>query len=222
MGRQYRNTKENIFGEAVKLFSEQGYNATTMRQIASATGVNEATIYIYFDNKEALMDEILQVFRAIPKRYIPSRTKIDAFLEEEPPRQLLSRFIPYCRVEDANFLTRAYRIVYAEQLINPKASALVQDHLVGEVAENLVYTLDKLVERGELPGLESPKYSTAWSCKQFSTIWANNMFTKLCLNGFPDSCERVTDENGIVFMCMYLIEMAIDGKDAELHSAYIA
>jgi len=90
MGRQYRNTKENIFGEAVKLFSEQGYNATAIRQIASAAGVNEATIYIYFESKKALMDEILQVFRAIPKRYIPSRTKIDAFLEEEPPRQLLS------------------------------------------------------------------------------------------------------------------------------------
>ena len=40
------------------------------------------------------------------------------------------------------------------------------------------------------------------------------MFTKLCQDGFPDACERVTDENGIVFMCMYLIEMAIDGKDA--------
>ena len=65
MGRQYRNTKENIFGETVKLFSEQGYNATTMRQIASAAGVNEATIYIYFDNKEALMDEIL-LFSILP------------------------------------------------------------------------------------------------------------------------------------------------------------
>ena len=48
--------------ESVKLFSERGYNATAIRQIASAAGVNEATIYIYFDNKEALMDEILQVF----------------------------------------------------------------------------------------------------------------------------------------------------------------
>ncbi len=53
------NNKKIIFREAARLFSEQGYERTSMRSIAEAAGVSKPAIYYYFPNKDALFEELL-------------------------------------------------------------------------------------------------------------------------------------------------------------------
>ena len=48
-------TKRKLIDCAVTLFTEQGYDTTTMKQIAKAGGVGDATIYKYFANKELIL-----------------------------------------------------------------------------------------------------------------------------------------------------------------------
>ncbi|KWV58705.1 hypothetical protein AS156_34405 [Bradyrhizobium macuxiense] len=48
-----------ILHSAAKLFREQGFSATTLRQIAAAARIEAGSIYYYFDSKEAILDEIL-------------------------------------------------------------------------------------------------------------------------------------------------------------------
>ena len=54
--------REQILEEAVKLFSRNGFDRTTVREIARAAGINEATIYKHFETKEALFDAIIEGF----------------------------------------------------------------------------------------------------------------------------------------------------------------
>ena len=49
---------DQIFKEALKLFSKKGYHRTTMRQIAKATGINLSYLYKYISSK----DDILYLF----------------------------------------------------------------------------------------------------------------------------------------------------------------
>jgi AcrR family transcriptional regulator len=51
--------------EATRLFREQGYEATTVRDIARAAGVGERTFFRYFPSKESLI--LQQVRDLIPK-----------------------------------------------------------------------------------------------------------------------------------------------------------
>ncbi|WP_127588190.1 TetR/AcrR family transcriptional regulator [Paenibacillus koleovorans] len=51
-------TKKNIVDAAEKLFSEHGYEAVTMREIAKEAGCSHTTIYIYFKDKEALLHQL--------------------------------------------------------------------------------------------------------------------------------------------------------------------
>ncbi len=44
---------------ALRLFTEQGYEATTLRQIADELGINKASLYYYFDGKEAIVQSLL-------------------------------------------------------------------------------------------------------------------------------------------------------------------
>ena len=44
---------------ALRLFTEQGYEATSLRQIAAELGINKASLYYYFDGKEAIVQSLL-------------------------------------------------------------------------------------------------------------------------------------------------------------------
>lgn len=48
-------TKQDIVNAAGKLFSERGFDVVTMREIAQEAGCSHTTIYIYFENKLALL-----------------------------------------------------------------------------------------------------------------------------------------------------------------------
>ncbi|MFD2132152.1 TetR/AcrR family transcriptional regulator [Pseudogracilibacillus auburnensis] len=48
-------TKQDIVNAAGKLFSKRGFDVVTMREIAQEAGCSHTTIYIYFENKLALL-----------------------------------------------------------------------------------------------------------------------------------------------------------------------
>ena len=50
-------TKAHIVQTAIRLFREQGYEATTMRAIASAAGVSVGNAYYYFPSKQHLVQD---------------------------------------------------------------------------------------------------------------------------------------------------------------------
>ncbi|HVV08248.1 TetR/AcrR family transcriptional regulator [Amycolatopsis sp.] len=53
-------TRGSILEEATRLFGEQGYTGTTMRDIASAVGVLPGSLYTHIDGKETLLMEIVE------------------------------------------------------------------------------------------------------------------------------------------------------------------
>jgi AcrR family transcriptional regulator len=74
-----RATREAVLTAARALFASKGYEATSMREIAEASGVPERTLYRHFDGKESLLDDETQrwidvvagAIRARPPREAP-------------------------------------------------------------------------------------------------------------------------------------------------------
>ncbi|MFH2009818.1 MAG: TetR/AcrR family transcriptional regulator [bacterium] len=52
-------TRERILRVADELFGTVGFESTTTREIVARSGVNKATMYYYFDGKEALLESLL-------------------------------------------------------------------------------------------------------------------------------------------------------------------
>jgi len=83
------DTKYIIFYEAAKLFTEKGYYAVSMREIAEKSNVTKPTIYYYFGSKEDLyksliklgMDEGFDSFKKIAEMDIPVKKKLVKFLK---------------------------------------------------------------------------------------------------------------------------------------------
>jgi len=51
-------TRKSITEAASRLFGNKGYESVTMREIAKEAGCSHTTIYIYFKDKEALLQEL--------------------------------------------------------------------------------------------------------------------------------------------------------------------
>ncbi len=57
---EYRSVREKVLAAAVELFAAYGYHAATMRDIARIAGIQAASIYYHYANKQALLIEIME------------------------------------------------------------------------------------------------------------------------------------------------------------------
>src|SRR6266487_2851413 len=57
---EYRSVREKVLAAAVELFAAFGYHAATMRDIARIAGIQAASIYYHYANKQALLIEIME------------------------------------------------------------------------------------------------------------------------------------------------------------------
>jgi AcrR family transcriptional regulator len=56
--RSGTETRALVQETALRLFTEQGYEATSLRQIADEVGINKASLYYYFDSKQAILEAV--------------------------------------------------------------------------------------------------------------------------------------------------------------------
>jgi TetR/AcrR family fatty acid metabolism transcriptional regulator len=70
--------RERILGAAIRVFASRGFHATRVSDVASAAGVADGTIYLYFKSKDALL---VSLFESHVERLL-------AFLEKELPRSV--------------------------------------------------------------------------------------------------------------------------------------
>ncbi len=61
MQPESRSMRESILAAAVQLFAEYGYHAAPLRNVARIAGIQAASIYHHFPNKQALLVEIMEV-----------------------------------------------------------------------------------------------------------------------------------------------------------------
>jgi AcrR family transcriptional regulator len=54
--------REEILEAASKLFSRQGYHATSISGVIEASGISRGTFYLYFDGKQALFLDLIERF----------------------------------------------------------------------------------------------------------------------------------------------------------------
>ena len=55
-------TKQKILDEALTLFSEKGYRAVCVGDIADAVGIKAPSLYKHYKNKQAIFDSCVEVF----------------------------------------------------------------------------------------------------------------------------------------------------------------
>ena len=78
------NTKQEILEASLELFSVQGFEATSVSQIADAVGIRKASLYSHFENKQAILDALVKdVLDQYAQRSIFAKADWDQYEDAE-------------------------------------------------------------------------------------------------------------------------------------------
>lgn len=82
--------RQRILDEAAQLFVDQGYAATTMRQIATAAGIKAGSVYYHYASKDELFDDVLARGIDVMEAAFADAARHGA---EDPPRSRLRHHV---------------------------------------------------------------------------------------------------------------------------------
>lgn len=118
VGRKPKSTVDEIIVVAWDLFERNGFDSTTMADIATAAGISRRTLFNYFPSKEALLYPAVDVYMNEFTNVLVSRPDDEplfASLEfslmscHDKQRELAERFNPGPRVQQARLSDAAIR-----------------------------------------------------------------------------------------------------------------
>lgn len=76
--REKKQRRESMINAAEELFYKKGYDSVSMKDIADQVEINRATIYLYFENKEALCFAVIlkgmRILNAMIKKNVKRTT----------------------------------------------------------------------------------------------------------------------------------------------------
>ncbi|HEY9052399.1 MAG TPA: TetR/AcrR family transcriptional regulator [Gammaproteobacteria bacterium] len=80
---------EEILDAALELFTEKGYAATRMDDVAKQAGISKGTLYLYFNNKEAIFHSVVQEMITPKLKQVEDMVKLHKGTAEDLLRQLI-------------------------------------------------------------------------------------------------------------------------------------
>ena len=107
-----KTSKDKILTVALELFAQNGYQGTSIAQIAKKAKISKGLMYNYFKNKEKLLEEIIQEgFNSLADLEYEAKRGVD-------PKEQLEEFID--AVLDNLYSNFTYWQLYLALLVHPE------------------------------------------------------------------------------------------------------
>ena len=172
------NTKQEILEASLELFSVQGFEATSISQIASAVGIRKASLYSHFENKQAILDALVKdVLEQYVEHSIFAKADWDQYddTEDKPAltpdaaAQMILGQVRYI-LHDPH-ISRARKMLAIEQFQNPKLAKLQTKQNYSDVMRYFTGLVKYLIRHDVLTE-DDPEIMAAQLCLPIST-WIN-------------------------------------------------
>ena len=129
-------TIQNILSAAEELFSEKGFNGTSVNMIAEKAGVNKALIYYHFKDKDDIVNSLFENIIKESDEYINRFTDKEASIQDAIK-------------EEIAFMQRKKKIL----------AVMLMESLKADDRSYYFFQCAEKVIQGEMDGEEDPKNS---------------------------------------------------------------
>lgn len=143
-------TKERIFDCALSLFSENGFDGVSIRDIARAVGINESSIYNHYDGKKAIIDDVCKRFAATLAVSRPPLSEIEKWLEYMQPREIFKTLISAYGRQINPQIGQMAKTIFSEQFHNELAKEIFMNELIKNSNYYYAEVLDLLEKRDKI------------------------------------------------------------------------
>lgn len=153
--RRKEERPQEIVQAAFEEFSESGFSATRLDDVARRAGVAKGTIYLYFESKEELFkavveNKVVAVFESIREEIAPGTGSVEAHMR---------RFLPALahRIVDSE-IGAILSLIVAEGHRFPDLAQFYYERVIRVGLDNVSDTLRRGVEAGEFRDAEVRKF----------------------------------------------------------------
>ena len=150
-----KNTKEQIWKEALNLFSKYGYEGVSVKEIAKAVGIKDSSIYNHYKSKQEIFDTILkQVSERMEKASSTYTFPISTNTVENYKNVSLQDLSSMCfdlfnYYLNDNLASKFRKMLIIEQYSNNKASKLFNEIFIDDVLKYESSLFNSLIESGK-------------------------------------------------------------------------
>lgn len=127
-------TKEKITEEALTLFAEKGYKGTSVKNIADAVGIKDASLYNHFKSKQEIFDSIVELIL----RHISGLSQTLGLPQNEKQDISISAFFRNLDLDGLKKITRESFVFY---LTDPYISRFWRVAHIEQYANPQIYTI---------------------------------------------------------------------------------
>jgi AcrR family transcriptional regulator len=173
-----------ILAAALAEFVERGYSAARLDDIAGRAGVSKGTLYLYFDNKEAL-------FKAMARHnLLPTVEAAEELLRNHSgtTRELVADIL---RIRWERFFNSSSsglpKLLISEAGNFPDLARWYHDEIITRANATLVVAIERGIERGEFRAVDVPRtVYLAIAPLLIASLWKHSFMRAVELSFSPD------------------------------------
>ena len=151
------NTKQEILEAALDLFSTQGFEATSVSQIADAVGIRKASLYSPFASKQEILESLMtQVLEQYNKHSIFIHTDWDNAAFAEAKQNLSAEEVEQLAFTQIRYIlhdplvSKARKMLTIEQFRNAQMAELQTKQNYTSVMKYFTNLMRFFIQRGKL------------------------------------------------------------------------
>ena len=180
--RRRKNARpEEIISAALEVFSDRGFAATKLEDVARRAGVTKGTIYLYFENKEALFKALVR------ETIVPVIEQGEALAKSftGSARDLFEQLIrEYFRLVGDTSLSGIPRLMIAEARNFPQLARFYYEEVITRGHRLMGGVLERGIKAGEFRKVDVPVATKLAMAPLMHAVVARKAFAACMPEGF--------------------------------------
>jgi AcrR family transcriptional regulator len=184
-----KGTRELILDAAIDLFSQKGYDAVSIRDLARSVGIRESSIYNHFKGKEDVMDSIINFFIDELSKYDPNEVPMEVLMEKYGPEGFMDvAGRAYMERIRAPRMEKIWRLISIELYRNKRIRDFFKTTMIEVPLQAWEQTFRKMIDLGYIR-----EYDTRLLAREFFNYCLYLYFEYFFLNYDESEYETFVD-----------------------------
>lgn len=162
------NIRDRIISFTVELLLKVGPRSLTMQDIATGLGLSKKTLYLYFQNKEELIEETARTFIRFEQAEATAIT-----LQSE---NALDEMLKITTIAVKTYKTCSPNIIYETKKYHPEVWKLFESHIDGFIRQKIQDNLIRGIEEGLYRREINPEIISKMRIVQIGSVFNQEIF----------------------------------------------
>lgn len=151
---RFSGTKRKIFEHSIKMFMTNGFDATSMKDIAAEVGIAQSAIYNHFKTKQVILDTIYDFYIYQNRQMRPSIDDVEPILHSGNLMDIMT-CVWYEFTEYKQEIIDIIKIIFQRNSIDERAREITKSILTDENIEYVEAVFNRAVEIGRLSPMDT-------------------------------------------------------------------